>query len=237
MSQTITARFIERLDRTPTVASFRFALPQPVDFIPGQFARVIFDGDDKNNTALNKYLSFSCAPGHDYVEFTKRSSDSEFSQRLTNLKPGGEVLLQLPIGSCVFKDDYAKIGFLAGGIGITPAIAIIEHIVQKNLPTEVVVLYSNRSEDEIAFKGELDRWQAENPRIKVCYTVSCKVSPDSSCREGSIDTTFCATTMQDVTERKIFIYGPPKMVDAMRILTRQLGCKRENVLLENFIGY
>ena len=35
---------------------------------------------------MNKYLSFSCAPGKGYIEVTKRLSNSEFSQSLKNLK-------------------------------------------------------------------------------------------------------------------------------------------------------
>ena len=82
---------------------------------------------------MNKYLSFSSSPTNDYIEVTKRLSDSVFSQKLKALKPSDEVLLKGPSGNCVLKEEYKKIGFLIGGIGITPVISMIEYIVDKKL--------------------------------------------------------------------------------------------------------
>jgi len=237
MEETICAKLTERIPRTPTVESFRFLPVEQVNFLPGQFTRLFFDADDKNNSNLNKCLSFSCAPGRDYVEVTKRLGESEFSQRLKRLQKGDEVVLGRPLGNCIFKDSYKKIVFLTGGIGITPAISIIEHIVTKKVDTDVVLLYANRNEEEIAFKAELDAWQKNFKKLKICYTVSCKSSPDSVCREGNIDVVFCRGNLADLCERKVFIYGPPAMVTAMQGLVFQLDCKKENVLIENFTGY
>jgi len=237
MEGVIRAKLIERIRRTPTVESFRFLPETKASFLPGQFTRLFFDTADKNNAGVNKYLSFSCAPGHDYIEVTKRLSDSEFSQRLKSLQKGDEVGLSRPLGNCIFKDDYKKIVFLTGGIGITPAISIIEYIIGKNIDTDIVLLYANRNEDEIAFKLELDAWQKNSKKLKICYTVSCKSSPDSVCREGNIDAVFCRGNLVDLCERKVFIYGPPAMVAAMQDLALQLDCKKENVLIENFTGY
>ena len=78
----------ERVARTPSVESFRFDLPEKLHFSPGQFGQVIFDPGERKNRDLNKYLSFSSAPERDYVEVTKRLSDSEFSRRLRSLRPG-----------------------------------------------------------------------------------------------------------------------------------------------------
>jgi len=165
-------KFIEKIKRTETVRSFRFKSEQKVDFYPGQFLQVIFDEQNKNNRNLNKYLSFSSAPDKDYIEVTKRISDSEFSQRLLELKPGSRILMKAPMGTCIFKDEYEKIGFLIGGIGITPVISILEYIIDKGLATDVCLLYSNKTEDDIAFKPEIDNWSKNNSKIKVIYTVS-----------------------------------------------------------------
>ena len=237
MEGTIRAKLIARIPRTPTVESFRFLPEVKINFLPGQFIRLFFDTVNQNNAGLNKYLSFSCAPQHDYIEVTKRLSDSEFSQRLKSLQKGDGIVLSRPLGNCVFKESYKKIVFLTGGIGITPAISIIEYIVAKKVDADVVLLYANRNEEEIAFRPELDGWQKNFKKLKICYTVSCKSSPDSVCREGNIDVIFCRDNLADLCERKVFIHGPPTMVEAMRDLALQLDCKKENVLTENFTGY
>ncbi len=160
-------RLIERIKRSPTVESFRFLPQKKIEFRPGQFLKVIFS--QERSKELNKYLSFSSSPTKDYIEFTKRLSNSEFSLKLKKLKRNDEVLIEAPLGNCIFREDYKKIVFLIGGIGITPVISIIEYIMEKNLETEVYLFYSNQSEEEVAFKRELDNWGFLNKRIDFLY--------------------------------------------------------------------
>lgn len=233
----IKARLIERIKRTGTIESFRFILEQKTPFSPGQFLRVIFDNDNRENNRMNKYLSMSSSPTKDYIEVTKRISDSEFSKQLLNLKVNEEVLVEIPMGNCVFREEYKKVGFLIGGIGITPVISIIEYIIEKKIDTDAYLFYSNRTDEDIAFKRELDRWQGVNKNIKVFYTVTDCRPKDKTCIFGFIDKRLLTEKACDLAERMLFIFGPPKMVDAMCNLSLELDCAKENIKTERFIGY
>lgn len=233
----IRATFIEKIKRTGTVESFRFRLGKKVDFIPGQFCEVIFDEAHRGNKELNKYLSMSSSPTKDYIEVTKRISPSKFSQKLMGLKPGDEVLLKLPMGTCVFQEAYQRIGFLIGGIGITPVIAIIEYIVDKKLDTDLYLFYSNHTDEDIAFKKELDAWQADHKNIKIYYTVTDCRPKDKTCLYGFIDKDLLEARACDLGERILYIFGPPSMVESMCNLSLELECKKENIKMERFIGY
>ncbi len=228
---------VERITRTPTVESFRFQPSEQLVFAPGQFMQVIFDESNRGNKELNKYLSFSSSPTMPYIEVTKRLSQSAFSTRLRELKAGDEVLIKAPMGTCVFDPSYQKIGFLIGGIGITPVISIVEYIIAKKLSTEVHVVYSNKTDDEIAFRPELDAWQAAHANINVSYTLTDCQPKDRTCFYGAIDKKLLGTQVCDLNERVVFIFGPPKMVEAMRELAFSLGCSHDRVKIENFIGY
>ena len=218
-------KFSERIKRTPTIESFRFLPQEKLNFIPGQFLQIIFDEKNPQNKELNKYLSFSSSPARDYIEVTKRLSESLFSQRLKNLKTNDTVLAKAPLGSCVFKEDYKKIAFLVGGIGVTPIISILEHITDRKIETDALLLYSNRTVEEIAFKSELDLWQESNKNIKILYQL------------GHIDKDFLAGKAKDLDQRIIFIFGPPKMVEAMKNLCLEINCREENIKTESFLGY
>lgn len=233
----IKANLIEKIQRTQSVISFRLKPDQKIDFIAGQFLQAVLDEANQNNKELNKYLSFSCSPGKDYIEVTKRISDSKFCQKLKELKEGDSISLKGPMGNCVFKEEYKKIGFLIGGIGITPVISIIEYIAEKKIDTNVVLFYSNRTEEEIAFRSELDKWQKENSNIKVVYTVTDCQPKDKSCVQGRISKNLLLDKAKDLNERVVFVFGPPKMVEAMKNLSLELGCKEENLKTESFIGY
>jgi len=233
----VKVKFIERIQRTQTVASFRFRPAQKVNFVPGQFLQLVFDGSNASNKDLNKYLSFSCSPAREYIEVTKRLSESQFSQRLKSLKPGDEISLKAPLGSCVFKEEYKKICFLIGGIGITPVISILEYLTENKSETGAVLFYSNRTEEEIAFKKELDYWQFVNDKIKIVYTLTDSQPKDKRCVFGRIDEGLIKSRMSDLGERIVFIFGPPAMVGAMSKLCMDLGCRKDNLKTENFIGY
>ncbi|MBU1998779.1 MAG: hypothetical protein KKE64_04705, partial [Candidatus Omnitrophica bacterium] len=153
------------------------------------------------------------------------------------LKIDDRVLVKAPMGSCVFKDEGKKIAFLIGGIGITPVISIIEYITMNKIKSDVLLLYSNRFEEEIAFKKELDYWQAANPDIKICYLVSDGEPKDKACLHGRIDQGLLKNKASDLAQRTVFIFGPPKMVEAMQGLTQEAGCAKENIRIEKFIGY
>ena len=230
-------RLIKRIARTNDVESFRCEASEKLLFAPGQFVQVVFDEAARDNKELNKYLSFSCSPTKGYIEFTKRLSNSAFSSRLRALRPDDELLLKAPMGTCVFEERFKRIAFLIGGIGITPVISIIEYIVEKKLDTDICLVYSNRTDEDIAFKDELDSWQGANPNLHVSYLVTDCAPKDRTCMFGTINTSLVKSRVSDPAERTFFIFGPPRMVETMQQVCLELGCSGERVKTENFVGY
>lgn len=233
----IRGKFSEKIVRISNVLSFRFYLKEKIEFLPGQFLQVIFDENNRNNHELNKYLSFSCAPGKDYIEVTKKISKSQFSKKLNSLEKNSEVLFRMPLGVCVFKDEYKKIGFLVGGIGITPVISILEYISDKSLDIDVCLLYSNRSEKEIAFRSELNFWKTKGKSIEIVYTVSDCKPKDKDCFSGVINKEIITKHICDLENRVIFIFGSSAFVSAMKGICLETECNTKILRVESFVGY
>ena len=233
----VRVRFKKRLRRTSTVESFRFSPEERIEFIPGQFLQIVFDEHNLGNKELNKYLSFSSSPAHEYVEVTKRLSPSIFSQKLKRLRENDSCLIKAPLGNCILRDDYKKIGFLIGGIGITPVISMLEYIVEEELSTDVILFYSNRNEEDVAFKEELDRFQIASSNIKVVYTVTDEEPKRRGYIFGRIDSQLILKEDRSFTERMVFIFGPPRMVEAMKDLCVEVGVPEYLIKTESFLGY
>lgn len=233
----IKAGFITKVQRTANVFSFRFEPPQKIDFLPGQFTQVIFDENDPNNRLLNKPLSYSCAPGKNYFEVTKKISESDFSKRLSTLKEGDPVLFTPALGRCVFTPRIKAAGFIVGGIGITPVISILEYIVEQGLGTDVDLLYANWTMQDIAFHAELDRFAAANRNIRILYVLADCESEDCGYSRGFITKELIAERLADNVDRTNFVFGPPAMVKAMTDFCLSLGCKRDKLQIESFAGY
>ncbi len=229
--------FITNVKRTHNVESFRFMPSEKFYFKAGQFIQIIFDENDKTNKIFNKFLSISCAPDKDYIEVTKKITDSEFSKKLQSLKQGDSVLIKGPMGHCTFEGEFEKIAFIVGGIGVTPVISILEDIVNKNLSTDVVFLYSNWNENDIAFKEEVDNWVKEKENIRVVHSLMEGDPDNKDYYIGQINEEFVAEHIPDYKERMVYLFGPPGMVKAMNDICSKLNCEKFKVKAENFIGY
>ncbi|MDO8488935.1 MAG: FAD-dependent oxidoreductase [Candidatus Omnitrophota bacterium] len=234
MPAEIEAKIKEVIQRNYNIKSFRLDIPGNFDFKAGQFLSVKLE----NNLKLKKYLSISSAPTERcYLEFTKKLTQSDFSKALDNLKAGDQVVIEYPFGKFTLDESFPKIAFLSGGIGITPIRSICKYVVDKNLGTDIVLVYSNRSVRDIVFKDDFDAMVKKYPFLRVAH-VLCETAPGFKCTVGLINSGIIKNEIPDYLERKFYLCGPPQMVEAMhKILTLELVLPGDKIIMENFQGY
>lgn len=234
MPAELEAKIKEIIPRTYNVTSFRVQIKEPIDFKAGQFCcvRLLTEKECK------RYLSISNSPTEKgYIEFTKKITQSDFSRVLSALKPLDKLKIQYPFGKFTLEDPDAKIAFLSGGIGITPIRSICKYVVDKNLGTDIILVYANRSIKDIVFKEDFDQMQKQYPKLKVAH-VLCEPAPDFKCVAGLINAQVIKNEVPDYAIRKFYICGPPSMVEAMKkILREELALPEASIITENFTGY
>jgi ferredoxin-NADP reductase len=59
----------------------------------------------------------------------------------------------------------------------------------------------------------------------------------SGCIKGYIDKGLLAAEIKDMAQRLFFVFGPPQMVEEMKNLCTGMGCKKDNLHTESFLGY
>lgn len=223
-----------------------FKTKEDANFKPGQFffVTIKIDGEEKT-----KHFSFSNSPTEkDYIEFTKRITDSDYSKALDKLKAGDWAKLKMPLGKftpfrdlsltgLTFEGEYPKIAFLSGGIGITPIRSICKFATDKKLSTDIVLLYGNRAEEDIAFRDDFAEMQKNNKNMRVIYTLD-NASEQWKGRTGHINDEMVTGEIPDFKKRVFYICGPPKMVEVLvDILKGKLSVEKDKIKTENFIGY
>ncbi len=227
-------RITDIISRTYNVKSFR-AQPLPgVSYQAGQFLSVRL-GPGKEH---KHWLSFSSSPTEEgFIEFTKKLSESEFSQRLSQLKVGDTVEVQYPFGAFMLRPADKRVAFLSGGIGITPIHSICKYVFDRKLDVDMNLVYANRSVKDIVFKDDFDRMEKDSPHVRVSH-VLCEFAPGFKCTVGLINSRVLRNEIPDYAERAFFLCGPPAMVEAMKvILSQELGVAQEQIITENFVGY
>jgi ferredoxin-NADP reductase len=230
-------KVIDIIQRTHDIKSFRFSLPDDITFKPGQF---FFLTIRTNGKELKKHFSFSNSPTEKgYAEFTKRITKNEFSQALESLKVGDWARLKMPYGFFTFEGEYDKIAFLIGGIGITPARSICKFACDKKLPTDIILIYCNRTEKDIAFHEDFLKMEAENKNLRVIYMLDNPLDKTAwKGKTGFINSQMVKDEIPDYAERVFYICGPPKMVDSLKsCLSDELKIVKEKLKMEHFTGY
>lgn len=234
MAIEIKARIKEVIQRNYNVKSIRLEIPGVMDFKAGQFLLVKLQDDLR----LKKYLSISSSPTEKYyLEFTKKLTESDFSKTLDNLRVGDQVTIQYPFGKFVLDESFPKIAFLSGGIGITPIRSICKYVVDKNLGSDIVLLYANRSVKDVIFKDDFDTLMESYPALRVVHVLS-ETQAGFKCAVGRINREIIKNEIPDYLKRKFYLCGPPAMVEAMRkLLAEELEVPAEMIVRENFQGY
>src|SRR3990170_7178927 len=222
------------IPRTSMVTSFRFPRPATLGYKAGQFFFITIKPSEKE---LTKHFSFSSSPTEkDHIEFTKKLTDSEFSAALKTLKQGDWARIDAPYGQFTFEGEHPKIGLLAGGIGITPLVSICKYCTDTRLNTRITLLYGCRTENDFAFKKELEAMQQQNPNLKIVFTVN-EATGNWKGATGVINMDMVKKEIPDYRDTMFYTCGPPPMVEVMEKLVESLGLPKTQLKREYFSGY
>jgi ferredoxin-NADP reductase len=222
----------EVIPRTKDVKSFRFPKPEGFRHKAGQwmYVNIRIEGTQKLH-----HFTISSSPTENYLEFTKKITDSQYSQALDTMKPGDWAKINAPFGEFTYSGEKIKIGALTGGIGITPLRSICRYCVDKKLPTSIIMLYSNKTEDEIVFRDELEEMQKSDANIVIKNVLTRE--PDWKGLKGHIDSDMIKSQIPDYKERVFYICGPPSMNAALKKALEGLNLREDQIKLEDFTGY
>lgn len=181
-------------------------------FQPGQAVMAAPHGRDDRRP-----YSIACSPeragetGH--IELLVSADSGESAAHLCRASEGAAVDIEGPLGDFTFPLEVAqhRVLFVAGGTGIAPLRAMLDHVLRRKHTPSVSVLYSARRTDEFAFIDEL-RAHARAGRIELHQTVT---RDDSAAWEGSrgrIGRTHFAAVLHEPSSTLCFVCGPPQLV-------------------------
>ncbi|MEZ5334582.1 MAG: FAD-dependent oxidoreductase [Methanolobus sp.] len=176
----------EIIKRTYNVKSFRFRRPEDFEYKAGQYVIVkLWDGEKKKG----KPFTLSSSPTEkDHIEFTKKLTGHEFSNMLDAMKPGDKATIKGPFGKLVYEGGLDKIALLGGGIGITPMISICKYCTDMEVDTDIMLICSNKTEEDLIFTEEFDEMQKQNPKLTVFNTLTRASEDWAGCGNVSVKT-------------------------------------------------
>lgn len=222
---------------TPRSWEYRFKLVRPLHFLPGQYMEITVPHTPKDSRGIRRTFSIVAAPGATDITFGVRMYDksSSFKAALKSLHKGAVIHATTVGGDFILPTQpNAPLLFIAGGIGITPFISHLLALRQQHETRDIVLVYSVSSMDDLAY---VDLLRSADIRV-IVVTPSNEQLPVSSWQhvnEKHISTELFDELIPDTVTRRVYVSGPPAIVDRTKQIMKQLGVHR--VTSDYFTGY
>jgi NAD(P)H-flavin reductase len=160
----------------------------------------------------------------------------EIARRLPAATQGMLVDVEGPMGTFIFPEPPAqqRVLFVAGGTGIAPLRAMIDHAIRHHPRTSLALLYSVRRPDEFAFLHELRAHEAAG-RLEMHTTVTREhVASAWAGGRGRIGPSHFEQLLHDAADTLCFICGPPQMVAESAATLKLLGVPDSQIRTEGW---
>ena len=230
-------KLVKKQDEAKGTKSFFWEPEKPVTYLPGQFLYYTLpklNYPDPRGETRHFTISSSPTEGPTLRLTTRIREESGYKKTLDELQIGAEIEGEGPNGTFVLNDDdLGPHVFLAGGIGITPFRSMFKYALDKNLPTQIYLIYSDSTEEDMAFKKELGEAAKTRPNIKIELVITSKI--------GRIDELLIKKLIGnwklEIKNCIWWVSGPPAFVDAMQEILGKVGVTSNHLRAEKFTGY
>ncbi|MCL4104816.1 UNVERIFIED_CONTAM: hypothetical protein GTU68_034255 [Idotea baltica] len=210
------------------------------DFLPGQYLTVKFDLSDAPTAPRN--YSLSHRPGQDFYRISVKREPARndsapgglVSNHLHNSVNVGDVVnVGPPCGEFTLQVDSAEnapVVFLAGGIGVTPLLSMIQAHTNSGATAPITLIHASRSENVQAFKGEVEKLQADHPNLQTYFLYE---DSDSGAGRGRLTKEQLAD-WTDAVNSSFYCCGPPAFLNHVTVLMNDLQVAPDRQHMEFF---
>lgn len=209
---------------------------QPFDFRPGQAVLIGAPGGQPHRP-----YSIACSP-----ELASETGalellialedDGTLGAHLPDSRPGSPIEVEGPLGTFIVPADppEQRILFVAGGTGIAPLRAMIDHLLRHRSARSISLLYSARRGDEFAFIEEL-RGHEQHGRLEIHQTVTRDDSATWAGSRGRIGRSHFERVVHEPTNMLCFVCGPRAMVNESVATLSALGVPATAIRTEAWV--
>jgi NAD(P)H-flavin reductase len=202
------------------------------EYLAGQAVRIAPHGG-----ADRRPYSIACSP--------ERAAEMRAIQLLIAMEGGAEDLdwarrgalvdVDGPIGTFTFPAslDLPWVLFVAGGTGIAPVRAMLDHALRCHPSRNLSLLYSTRRSDEFAFVDEL-REHERRGKLELHQTVTRDESTSWGGRRGRIGRDHFEAVLHEPASTLCFVCGPPSLVSDSAATLQELGVPVGSIKTENW---
>jgi precorrin-3B synthase len=165
----------------------------------------------------------------------KRNPEGIVSNAIHTLQSGDMLTIKGPAGRFVFDPETHRepLVLAVAGSGVTPAMAILRTIVDRQLDIPVTLLYGCRTRADVIFARELDALRVRLAGLRVVITLS---QPDAEWTgpTGRLGIELIAEHVNDLNSARFFMCGPGALHDELTTWLLAKGVPAGRIHMEMF---
>lgn len=224
---------------TPAAWVLRLAPPKGErvpEYLPGQFHFLtLYRG--RGLPVEEHPFSISSSPAQEGFLASTIKEAGDFTATIGLTRPGDRCAVLGPFGrfSYVLHPGEKDLVFIAGGIGITPLAAMLQHMRDIQAPRSVLLFCANGRESDIAFRKELDEAASgERPHVTVVHVLSHPGNAWAGER-GHVDEALLRRRLgAGAAGKAYYLCGPLPMIEMARRALRRIGVPASRIHFEVF---
>lgn len=219
------------IKETDDIYSFILEVPKDFTWKAGQHSLFKFkdykvDSDDKEI----RVFSIASDISENMFMFTTRiaKTHTSFKEILLNkIKINDKLLITQPKGDFSINNNYKKSFILGGGVGITPIRAILKGIENSPLEEHNITAIYTEAKGDFIYKKTFEDLRNTIPDFEFDFITDIDI----------IKTKIENYAKINLNSSEYLISGPPAMNKYYSELLENIGINKNNIKLDNFMGY
>jgi len=203
---------------------------QPLDFLPGQYARLLIPG-----TQSKRSYSFANRPGsRNQLQFLIRLlPDGVMSNYIRErCRVGDEITLEAPLGAFYLRHIAKPLVLVAGGTGLSALLGMLDEIAERGCDQPVHLYYGVRNVADLCETVRIEAYAERIPGFRYTAVIS-EPTPDWQGKRGYIAEHFDLGELRDACA-DMYVCGPPPMVESIKTWLQEQALDSVNLYYEKF---
>ncbi len=228
-------------EETGDVKTFRLVSPDggplPFTHVAGQYLNLELAIDGRR---VHRSYTIASSPARSgYCEISVKRTANGYASRYLHdsWREGQRVKVSAPAGKFVFAGGEAgRVVLIAGGIGVTPMMAVVRSLTDRGWRGEIYLLFAVRTVGDVVFRDELAYLEARFPSLHVCIVVSRDPETMWEGARGHVTRELLTGFVPDLKRGPVLLCGPMPMMAAVRELLVGMGVPDADVIEEEFVS-
>ena len=193
--------------------------------------------EQSDSRGIRRYFTIASSPTESEVRLALKVVDggSSYKQKLMQLDEGETIIASQLAGDFLLPSNKTKkLGFIAGGIGVTPFASHIKYMQDSDVQHDTKLLYCTNTSGELAYLSNFNE-AAETIPLEVIPVIA-KEDVEPPYENGFVTKEMLEQRVPDYKDRHWYLSGPPPMVNAYDKLLREVGVPGRQITKDFFPG-